>query len=726
VSEQHLSTSPGIAPAEPECIRMGHYELRGRLGQGGYGIVYEAWDSRLHREVAIKRIELIGDSPSWVREARLAAHVRHRAFVAVHEVFVEQQHGHIVMELVHGTSLAALVAAGPVPQSQALPWMIQAADALAEAHRLNVVHGDIKPANMMIDSLGQLRILDFGIARSTDRLATFATATGTPPAGTLAYMAPEQLLGVPANVSTDIHALGLVFHELLSGRRTFADRDGLVLAHRKLHVDGAGPRPCGIAAPLYDLIERMVQRHPDLRPASMQEVHDTLLALEHPAVSAAKQAAGTAARPWWAWWRRWRMVAAPTVVFIALLGAAVSTGHLLPLRTSASPWTDRLSQADTLLRAFDDEGAVERAIALLEGVLSEKPGQQAAAATLALAYCMQYGSDSRDDSWLQRAQVSAQMAMRSEDQSAVAHSANAWVLEFKTQHPEAEAAYQRALALDSRDFYALWGYSRMLTRLHRHDDARRVIDKARSVYPDERLFLDTLGTLFYQLGDYPHAEQAFRESIAKKPAGVVAYANLNATLTRENRMDEGLAVLQQGLRIRPHGPLYSNLGTALFFQGRYLEAAEAFQRGISSRKGSPNDYLKWANLADALRWVPGREADSRAAYAHALQLLDPLLKQGGKDATLLSRAGLYAAKLGDATRAQAWTTQALAQAAPTADLLFRAAVVAELTGSRDTALERLQQARLRGYPPHFIDQEPDLVALRRDLRYHQLIMEEKK
>lgn len=410
---------------------------------------------------------------------------------------------------------------------------------------------------------------------------------------------------------------------------------------------------------------------------------------------------------------------------MALLGAALWTGHLLPLPMTASRWTDRLSQADDLLRAFDDEDAVERAIGLLESILSEKPGQPAAAAALSLAYCMQYGGDSQDDSWLQRAQVSAELALRSEDQLAAAHAANAWVLEFKTQYPQAEAAYQRALALDSRDFYALWGYSRMLTRLHRHDDARRVIDKGRTVYPEERLFLDTLGTLFYQAGDYAKAEQAFRDSIAKKPTGVVAYANLNATLTRENRIDEGLAVLQQGLRLRPQGRLYSNLGTALFFQGRYLEAADAFQRGISSRKGSPNDYLKWANLADALRWVPGREADSRAAYAHALQLLDPLLKPSGKDATLLSQAGLYAAKLGDGERAQAWTAQALALAAPTPDLLFRAAMVAELTGSRDTALQRLQQARQRGYPPHFIDQEPDLVGLRRDLRYHQLIMEEK-
>jgi tetratricopeptide (TPR) repeat protein len=260
-------------------------------------------------------------------------------------------------------------------------------------------------------------------------------------------------------------------------------------------------------------------------------------------------------------------------------------------------------------------------------------------------------------------------------------------------------------------------------RLHRHADARRVLDTALSLYPKEHTFLDGLGTLFYQMGDYPKAEQAFRDSIAAKPTGVIAYANLNAALARQNRTEEALAVLQQGLRVRPHGRLYSNLGTALFSQGRYLEAAEAFQRGLSSQKGSPNDYLKWANLADALRWVPGRDAQARAAYAHALQLVEPAMKQAPTDATLRSRAALYAAKLGDAQRAQAWTSDALALSPPTGDLLFRAAVAAELGGARELALQRIQAALLKGYPRHFIDQEPDLQALRRDLRYHQLKME---
>ena len=99
------------------------------------------------------------------------------------------------------------------------------------------------------------------------------------------------------------------------------------------------------------------------------------------------------------------------------------------------------------------------------------------------------------------------------------------------------------------------------------------------------------------------------------------------------------------------------------------------------------------------------------------------MKRAPTDATLRSRAALYAAKLGQAARARTLTAEALALSPPTADLLFRAAVAAELGGSRDDALRYLEQSRLKGYPSHLVDQEPDLRALRRDRRYHQLKME---
>ena len=146
-------------------------------------------------------------------------------------------------------------------------------------------------------------------------------------------------------------------------------------------------------------------------------------------------------------------------------------------------------------------------------------------------------------------------------------------------------------------------------------------------------------------------------------------------------------------------------------------------QALSAERGSPNDYRNWANSADALRMIPGREAASEQAYRRALELLRPRLA-GTPDATLLSRAGLYASRVGDADDARTWTAAALARAPDDADAQFRATIVAVLAHDRDTALKRLTRALALGFPPHLVEDEPDLQGLRRDRRFHQLMSKE--
>jgi serine/threonine-protein kinase len=259
----------------------------------------------------------------------------------------------------------------------------------------------------------------------------------------------------------------------------------------------------------------------------------------------------------------------------------------------------------------------------------------------------------------------------------------------------------------------------MLTRLRRLDEARAVISSALQLYPGQRIFLDDMGALLFAQGDMAGAEREFRASIAAKPTSVFGYANLAGVLLHENRDDEALATLQDGLRVRPHSTLYGNLGTILYAKGRYIEAAQAFERAVSADKGRPNDSLDWANLADALRWIPGRHDDAQAAYRRALQLLAPD-DAGGQDARTYSRAALYAARLHD-PRSAGWLRLALAHAPDAADVQFRAALTSELLDDHDQALEHLRAAARLGYPTHLIDTEPDLAALRRDRRYQEMM-----
>jgi serine/threonine-protein kinase len=235
--------------------------------------------------------------------------------------------------------------------------------------------------------------------------------------------------------------------------------------------------------------------------------------------------------------------------------------------------------------------------------------------------------------------------------------------------------------------------------------------------PGERIFSDLLGTVLFEEGKYVEAERQFRHSIVLQPDSPISYANLNAALLRLNRSEEGLQILQQGLQVRPSGTLYTNLGNALFKRGDYVGAADAFRHAVTPPAGNPNQYLRWANLGDALLWIPGRNAQAREAYQRALSLLEPNLLRAPHDATLLSRMGLYSARSGNSARSMELLRQAIDFAPTSPDVHFRSGLAYELLGKRELALTTLAQAKKLGYPASAIESEPDLVELRRDARY---------
>jgi len=711
----------GAAPAGAttddvqQCLGPeGRYRIRKRLGSGGYGEVFEAWDGELRRIVAIKSLALPVEATDWNTEARLSSRVLHPAVVVVHDVFVHQGFGHIVMERVSGQDLAARCREGPVSPREAAQWICQASAALAEAHRVHIVHGDIKPANLMIDHSGRLRVLDFGIARALDRTRTLQAGAGPALAGTLAYMAPEQLLGQPPSMASDAYALGRVFLALLHAGSNGPPEPGLALAWQRLQGNEDNSPTADAPACLRQLIERMTQRDPARRLDKMEAIHRALEAFlaDRPRWQLPKLRARLTVprlRPAARHGRLGLRFVAPAIIGIIMIAWRLQ---------DSPPWPTRIDQAErAMARADVDEGALDTAIAELQSVLADRPGQPVAASLLSVAYAMAYTRDSSDPSWLERADASAQLAAKSEDQLALGQVALGRVATLRGQHAQAASAFQRALALDPRNYYALVFFANDLMRQQRFSDARKMLERVLALYPQDAPSQTNLGRVAYEEADYARAERLFRVAIAAQPRAQAGYAGLSQTLARENREEEALQVLQEGLRVHPTSVLYTNLGTTLFMRGDYVAAARAFEDAVSAGRGKPNDYLMWANLADALRWIPGRDGDERRARQHALNMLRPLLVRDNQDATLPSRAGLYAAQLDDKADAVAWSGRALALAPAVPDVLFRAAMAYELCGDRDTALVRLQQALGRGYPAHLVDKEPALAALRRDRRY---------
>ena len=224
--------------------RIGAYEIVEAIGAGGMGEVYKARDTRLDRTVALKRLSAdLATRPEGrlrlEREARAISRLNHPHICTLFDVVEQDGTGFLVMELVEGETLAARLQRGPLPTDDALRCGVQIADALAAAHRQNVVHRDLKPANIMLTPRG-VKLLDFGLAALRDGdsidVDPGVTATGAI-LGTPAYMAPEQLQGRPADARTDIFAFGAVIHEMLTGTRAFAGTGSAEVAAAILERD---------------------------------------------------------------------------------------------------------------------------------------------------------------------------------------------------------------------------------------------------------------------------------------------------------------------------------------------------------------------------------------------------------------------------------------------------------------------------------------------------------
>ena len=212
---------------------LGHYEIIELLGVGGMGEVYRARDTRLDRDVAIKFIpEDFADDPDrlarFEREAKLLAALNHPHIATIHGLEQEESVQFLVMEFIEGTSLAQQFRGGPLPVDEALGIAIQVAQALEAAHQESIVHRDLKPDNVLLTVDGQVKLVDFGIAkesgagprRAGTAEVTNLTATGAV-IGTPTYMSPEQIRAESLDSRTDIWAFGCLLFEALAGTRAF-------------------------------------------------------------------------------------------------------------------------------------------------------------------------------------------------------------------------------------------------------------------------------------------------------------------------------------------------------------------------------------------------------------------------------------------------------------------------------------------------------------------------
>ncbi len=235
---------------------IGRFELVREIGRGGFGVVYEARDRELGRAVALKAVRMGGNvelkQERLLREAEAAAQLSHPNIVTLHDMGRFDHGPYLVMELLRGCSLAERLRAGALSVPEALRIAVEVAKALAHAHAHGVVHRDLTPGNVFLCDDGHAKVLDFGMAQAFGRPKLDG--------GTQAYMAPEQCRGAPEDARTDVFALGVMLHHMISGKVPFADVHALESA--------AGPPELRLrdGGPLAELVSRMLARDAAERP----------------------------------------------------------------------------------------------------------------------------------------------------------------------------------------------------------------------------------------------------------------------------------------------------------------------------------------------------------------------------------------------------------------------------------------------------------------------------
>ncbi len=707
---------------------LGRYRIVSRLGAGGMGEVFAAEDLELHRTVALKVLApAMADDPARLsrfrREACALAALNHPGIVVIHSVDQADGLHFLTMELVEGRSLSVRLAAGPFTIPAFFGVAVPLVDAVAAAHVQGVVHRDLKPANVMISDDGVVKVLDFGLARGiapepavvdpgseTERLLTRERILGTPD-----YMAPEQIRGEPAGVGGDVYALGVIFYEMITGRRPHAGGNVPELFAAVLRDR---PRPAAALAsecpaPLSRLIERCLESDPRVRYPSVRALRDELQELAD----------------------RYRTGARDPVQSIAVLPFAdLSLGgdqrHLCDgiaeeviaalMRIEGLAVASRMSSF-RFRDGGDDSRSIGRELGvryLLEGSVRRDGGRLRVNAQLVSAadgyqvWSERYDRELRDV-----------FAVQDEIAARIVHSFRLTMHGPEAGQPQGRrttdaVAYEDYLK--GRYFIRRWGKRNVEIAMRLFAQA---IARAPGFAAAHAGLADACSYLYmYIASSGANLDAADRNSLRAlelDDALAEAHASRGLALSLRRRHAEAEREFAAARALDPHlfeAPYFQARDYVV--QGRYEQAIEHYRQAALA---SPDDYqvpILMAQIHHSL----GREEEAREANRRGLELAEKAILSNPEDARACYMGAGAMIRLGQRDRGQKWAERALAIDPDDPAILYNVACAHAGLGNHERAIDCLERTVNAGASYlEWMENDSDLDPLRAQSRFTALL-----
>ena len=702
---------------------LSHYRILEQIDAGGMGIVYRAHDQHLDRDVALKVL-----APGTVieasarkrfhKEALALSKLNHPNIATVHDFDTQDGIDFLVEEFIEGLSLDAMLVSGPLSEKEIINLGSQLAEGLAAAHEHGIIHRDLKPGNVRVTPDARLKILDFGLAmivrcEASANAVTESVAEVTEGAGTLPYMAPEQLLANRLDERTDIWATGCVLYEMATGRRPFAG-SGPALIEEIVHRP---PPPIGKLNPaISTALEEVIQKCLDKDPARRyQHAREIVVDLRRTITAPASQEKRLQ------WMPRFRMViVAISIALVVGIGISkwptfarllLSNHGVSATRSQMAPHESYLAGLKALDR-WDKASNLQTAIGLFEQTTKTDPSFALGFGALGEAYWAKYRLD-HDPQWVEEAEKNCRRAAGLNNQLPAVYVTLARVHNGKGEYNLALQEIQQALKLDPRDPDALLGQAAVYASMGRHEEAESIYRKAAALRPQHWAGYYELGGYYYRQQRYADASQAFERVLTITPDNAIAHATLGAMLQLMGNLAGAEQHLKRSIDLQPTYTAYTNLGVVYYQQHRWEDSAAMTRKALEI---SGKDWRAWSNLRLAYEWM-NRKAETDAAIRNEVAQLEESAKVITDDAAVQAELGVLYSKLNQREKSLLRIEAALALSPEDPSVLVCASETYENLGDRKRALELVNLALTKGWPLADLRNDPGQQNLIRDPRF---------